>query len=323
MARNKRFTALIKLSISLILLGYLFYRADISALGNILKNASVAFIVFAFALRLLAIAISSKLWHTLLHPFIGRPSLRRILKLYFMSYFFNIVTPGGIGGDAMKVYELSREYNNKTLAITMSVVVERGVGLFVSLTLASIAVIIGMNLIGIEIKLLVWGLLVFYLLAIFLISSPRSPIWRIPVIQSIVMFIGKKWKVEKFIKEIQDSIHLYRNSRSVMIKGVLASLTFWIITVINVWVIALSLNLNVPFHYFVMAVPLIATLVMLPISIQGLGVREATYVFFFTQVGVSAEAALSMSLISLGFTLLISIIGGIMYGTKSGLKVFQ
>ena len=323
MAINKGFISLIKLSISLILLVYLFYKVDISILANTIKNASIVFLIFAFALKLLSIAVNSKLWYTLLQPFCSKLSRLRLFSLYLMSYFFNSFTPGGIGGDAMKIYELSQEQNNKTLVITMSVVLERCVGLFVSLTLASIAVIIGMNLVDIEIKLLVWGILVFYLLGIFLVSSQKSPILRVTAMRSIVIFLIKILNIERIVKEIQDSIHMYKNSHSVMIKAVLTSLAFWIITVMNVWVIAISLNLNAPLHYFFIAVPLIAILIMLPISIQGLGVREVAYVYFFTQVGVSAEAALSMSLISLGFMLLISMIGGIMYGVKSALKCFQ
>jgi hypothetical protein len=58
-----------------------------------------------------------------------------------------------------------------------------------------------------------------------------------------------------------------------------------------------------------LAVPLIALCVSLPVSIQGIGVREATYVALLGAVGVPAEVAVSASVLSFTLTVCVSMLG--------------
>jgi hypothetical protein len=78
--------------------------------------------------------------------------------------------------------------------------------------------------------------------------------------------------------------------------------------------IGTALGLELPLPYYMIFVPITSLVLVLPISFAGLGVREGTYVFLFTQVGAAPEVALSMSLLVyvLG-TVVPGLIGGVIY----------
>ena len=74
---------------------------------------------------------------------------------------------------------------------------------------------------------------------------------------------------------------------------------------------ARALALDVPVAAVAVFVPLISLAGMLPVSVNGLGVREALYILLFGRIGVPAESAVSLALLYLAVTLLASLPGGL------------
>jgi hypothetical protein len=90
------------------------------------------------------------------------------------------------------------------------------------------------------------------------------------------------------------------------------SLLFQISAVFGVFLISRSLGIRVPLVYFYIFVPVVTVLEAIPITIYGIGVRDATYVFFFTQVGHTKVEALSLTLAYVAITLTYSLLGGLL-----------
>ena len=98
------------------------------------------------------------------------------------------------------------------------------------------------------------------------------------------------------------------------IGGALAiSLVFNILLIAVNYLIALSLGIEIPLWYFLLFIPLTSFLLVLPISLSGLGVREGAYVYLFAQAGVSAPLALAMSLLFYALNVATGLIGGVLY----------
>ena len=79
------------------------------------------------------------------------------------------------------------------------------------------------------------------------------------------------------------------------------------------YLIALSLGVQVSIWYFLLFVPIISFLLVLPVSLSGWGVREGGYVYLFAQAGVAAPLALTMSLLVQSFQLALGLIGAVIY----------
>ena len=76
---------------------------------------------------------------------------------------------------------------------------------------------------------------------------------------------------------------------------------------------SVALSWNIPGALFFLAVPVVTVVSMFPLSFGGLGVREGAMVIFFSQYGISAASAISLSLLSYSISLVAGAIGGILY----------
>jgi len=81
---------------------------------------------------------------------------------------------------------------------------------------------------------------------------------------------------------------------------------------------ARALDQHVPVSALAVFVPLISLAGMLPISVNGLGIREALYLLLFGRVGVPPDAAVSMAFLYFAVTLAASLPGGIVYALQRG-----
>ena len=112
----------------------------------------------------------------------------------------------------------------------------------------------------------------------------------------------------------------YRDARW---RGLIAAATaqsffFQAVVILVVFLNANALGLSVPLAALAVFVPLISLAGMLPVSVNGLGLREALYLLLFGRVGVPADAAVSMALLYFAVTMAASLPGGIVYALQRG-----
>ena len=76
------------------------------------------------------------------------------------------------------------------------------------------------------------------------------------------------------------------------------------------------MDLEFPLASVAVFVPLISLAGMIPVSVNGLGVREALYIFFFGRLGASTEVSVSLALLYLAVTFIASLPGGVVYALQ-------
>ena len=79
------------------------------------------------------------------------------------------------------------------------------------------------------------------------------------------------------------------------------------------FVVAYALHLHVSMWDLTVVVPVSLVMQMLPVSISGFGVREATFSFYFTRIGLSIQSAILVSLTAVSLLMLFSLIGAVVY----------
>ena len=126
--------------------------------------------------------------------------------------------------------------------------------------------------------------------------------------------------LSRFALKFSGTLDQYVKNPPLMAKAMALSFCFQFVVICCIFVLAKALRLDVPFLYFLVFVPVISFVEALPISIYGLGVRDAAYVFFFTQAGVSEPAAASMALLYVVFTVGYSLQGGILFWRRAGAR---
>jgi glycosyltransferase 2 family protein len=272
---NKILLSIIKLSISSVLLYFVFEKTGLTQVLRTLSSINVTAFVAAIFLYVFAQLISTLRWKLLLPDGLG---LKKLFSLYMIGAFFNTFLPGIIGGDAIKGFYLYKITGKVGLALA-SVFMDRYLGFVVLIAICALAFPFGYQyLYGSNMEWILLSVILSFILGSFLFFGLR---------------IGQHIK---HLADLYHYFHIYRNERGMIGKALLLSVCIQFSGFLAVYILALGLGQHIPFLSLLIYLPLIILIAMIPISISGLGVREGAFVLFFGFIGVKPEAAAAISL---------------------------
>ncbi len=126
---KNRLQRVIKISISLLLIFYVFTKIDWKQVTVLLQNSEPIYLFFAIVSFALSIGISVLRFDLFIKNAGIRLDLKNNTRLYLLGMFYNFFIPGGVGGDAYKTYLLSKSFDKSLKRIGKLVFVERFLGL--------------------------------------------------------------------------------------------------------------------------------------------------------------------------------------------------
>lgn len=295
-SKRTRLLFWLKVSVSVGLIYYLFTLIDLDRLLDQLRKVDSRFLIAALLLLLAQIGISSSKWHLILRSDGVLMRLPFLIKTYMIGNFLSLFLPTSFGGDIYRVLAV-RGINRDLAKSTSSVLFDRLTGV---LALVSICMIAYLALPDQPYEPVV---LIGYVLGVagFLIVSSDTAIRIINASKvSLVRKIGK----------ILGSFRNYRRDPRTLALVILLSFIFQLNVVIVNKMYTMALGLDIPFSVLLVIIPLIYLTEILPISINGLGVRESAFGFFFVLIGHTVEEGLAVSLLVIGMRYLLGLLGG-------------
>jgi uncharacterized protein (TIRG00374 family) len=303
---RKRLFDLLKIAVSLVLIVVLLRSVNVEALWEVVRGANPWYLLGAQTVLMLGVVVRAYRWQILVRDQGVDASLRELTSLYFVGSLFNNLLPSGFGGDAVKMYELSDRSHRGAEAVS-SVLVDRFIGLIALQAIGLVALIFSWQLVPFEIVVVTVLLFGASLVAAWVVSYRR--LWgfladRVPLFDRFLSI--------KSVHSLVSSLQSY--SRSALLRALGVGLVFNVLLIAANVLIGTALGADVALRFYMIFVPLTSLVLILPISFAGLGVREATYVLLFSQVGMTPEVALSLSLLVyvLG-TLMPGLVGGVIY----------
>jgi uncharacterized protein (TIRG00374 family) len=306
----------IKIAVTAVLYVAVFYTIDVGKIWTRLQTAHLEWVALGVAAYAGGQWLSAWRWWLLLRPVSLAVPYLRVVAFYFIGMFFNIFLPTIVGGDAVKAILLSRETGAPARA-TMSVFMERNVGLFALLAIATAAAFVAPPVDVRGFNLLQLTLLVFagFIAANIVLAS--RPAYRLV---DYLVAMTPLARIRSRAASLYEAIVPYREARwrGVVVAATAQSFLFQAVVILVVFLNANALGIRVPVAALAVFVPLISLAGMLPISVNGLGIREALYLLLFGRIGVPADAAVSMALLYFAVTLAASLPGGIVYALQRG-----
>lgn len=315
MFKNKKVRSILQIALSIALLSYLIWRTGPGEVLNTLTNISWTWYLPAFFLFMLNLVIRAYRWYILLHTLNERSSFPFLVYLYFVGFFANNFIPSGFGGDVVKIASLRQTYGRGTEALS-SVVMDRVTGLLGSALIAMVALI--WNAISHTTSIeLPWGLWLAIIVISFGMPAAFAILRWLKPLDWLTKYVPKVQRIPKFnkVEELAETVQRY--PLEAIGRSLLTSLPFTLILIIIQYLIARALDVNLPIAVFSLFVPIISILNLLPISFNGLGVREGVYQFLFVPIGVASTSAVAMSLAFYFVRFTAGIVGGILYGIRS------
>lgn len=310
--RGRRLAGLIvRPLVSAALLWVLFSKFGVGQVWQTLWGADAEWVLSGAGLVVVALAVSAWKWQLLLAAQGVTLPFRQLFIAYLVGLFFNNFLPSNIGGDVVRVHEVAR-LSGRRAAAAASVIGERLLaGLALALTAATALLFSfassdtaqGSSQVALSVALV----LGIFSGLVALVASPRARAWMTHVLP------GGRWKL---LTRVTEHIGDAFANRVVLTQVMALSLAFHAAVVLLGWVTFAAVGAPVSLALCFLFIPIISAIQLVPFSLNGLGVREGAYVFFFGGAGLAASQAVAASLL---FGLLVSVIslaGGVLFAAR-------
>ncbi len=294
----KQYKTLFKVVVSLGLLIWLGYSIQWRELGQILLDVKLYWLMTALGWIILSMIISTCKWQVVLKAQSFNLDWVELWKAYWAGIFMNNFLPSSIGGDALRIYRVN-EITGNVSAATASVLMER------------VLAISGIALVG--------------MVGAIVTGKTRDGIWLLFIVLLLITIIltalllsrySCKWprvrRLGQFLEGIGDQGKNFRANWPKLGVVVALSLLFQITVVAVNYNIFLAFNLSgLGWWDACYLIPVTSAVAMIPVSINGYGVREGAYVALLAGYQVSPTVAFSSSLLFAFLVSLCSLYGGI------------
>lgn len=301
----------LRLLLSLGVLGWVLLQANFIELSSTFGSTSLLLLATAMLTYAFGLLICGLRWHILLCIQEVSISLKDAFCLYWIGSFFNMFLLSSVGGDFFRIHLLGRRLGQHVRVLS-SVLADRVTGVLALGALGGAA--------AFWIAAFRWNWDRTYSIgpALLLSLLPLSLLWVVTQGDKLWTW-GKDHLPPRLYGPLADalgSLSLYTHSPSRLMAVMMLSLLLQINVVIEYFLIAQAVGLQISPVYFFALVPAIAAASMLPISINGIGVREGMLVSALVPLGASAEAALAIGVWVHLLRVLASLGGGLIYWWK-------
>ncbi|KPJ56398.1 hypothetical protein AMJ49_04960 [Parcubacteria bacterium DG_74_2] len=300
--------------IGVILFFYILFKIDIQEFFSIFKNINLFYFFIAIILLPLSPLLGILKWKILINSQNIKISFRSLTGPFLKGLFLGTITPGKFG----------EFWRAKYLADIINI--SKGKAFYTAFTdrLIDVIVITIVSMAGI-INLFLFNKIKTEWLIVFLFSI---------LVIFIIYFLIKKEKNRKFLKflinffipsPIKNKINSFFNEffngfRQLNFVLFLRLMGFgffyYLSAVLAFYFLALSLGATISFFHLFLIVAIVRLLIIIPISVLGLGVREASYIFFFAIFNITAPVAVAFSVMVLFAGIILSIPGLLLFLKK-------
>jgi uncharacterized membrane protein YbhN (UPF0104 family) len=305
---------LLKVGVSVGLLVWLFRQVDAARLWAAVRSASWSWLGVAALLYFAMLVVSSWRWNMLLRAQGIAIRLRTLIASFLVATFFNNFLPSNIGGDVVRIRDTSGPANSKTLAATV-VLVDRGLGLLALVLVAALGASASQPALHDAPPVQPWmlwaGLFCGGLVSIQALRAPAL----VTRLAAPLRLLHAEWVDERLAK-LTAALGRFASAPGALASSALGAVMVQALLVAFYAAVARGLHIPVsPWHLAVM-VPVSFIVQMIPISVNGFGVREATFVAFFALAGLPAEAAMLLSFMGTAVIMAWSLAGACVHLTR-------
>ena len=307
---TSKVSLVVKAIVSVALLAVLFSRVDLARLWAVAKDASIGWLAAGLLLYLVMVLVSAWRWGLLLRAqdiLIGHG---RLASSFLVATFFNNFLPSNIGGDVIRVADTAPAAGSKTLATTV-VLIDRGIGLLGLVLIAALGASAATQF-GPDSAVapgLLWA--GFGVAAIIATPALLMPQGFMRLLQPLRV-IHPAW-VDERLGRMTAALARFRETPLALAGCFAGAVIVQAVIVTFYAAIAHSMRIPVGLPELSVIVPMTLLVQMLPISMNGFGVREATFGFYFSRLGLPLESALVVSFVGATLVMLFSLSGGLLY----------
>jgi len=288
----------LKVGLSVVLLVILVEETNLGELADAVSRARGSLVVAALLGYIVSQVVSAIRWTMLSRPLGFREPFSQFFGAYFTGMYMNLFAPSTVAGDIGRALFLAGGQKRRALAFT-TVLADRGLGFVVLVSIGAFAIL----------------------------AQPWYPLpaplyygaWTIPPATVLGWFYGPKVAVRvlpphnRWRTLVESDLAPYWTDYRLLAETSLVALVFHLLQIGTQVLLAWALDLDAPAAFFLIFVPVVNVVGMLPVSFSGIGIREGGYWFFLKMVGVDPAGAVALGLLSSVVVLLSGLSGGLVF----------
>lgn len=298
-ARGSRAVTAAKVVISVGLLAWLLHKAGLSTLAGTVSHADWHWLAAAVGAGFLATFVQSQQWQALLGAVGLRRGALRCLRLVYVGMTFNTVLPTSIGGDVVRAAMAAEQPSERVPALT-SVVLQR---------ICNFPGMIAIMLTGVVLTL--HDPLAARVRPVALLGVVVGAAALAACMTPLLGWLAERRVLRRIrVAKLLAALHAFRGRLRQLLLASLRGTLFWSLSVVNWYCFMHAVGIRVSIELAAVITTTISAITMLPISVNGYGVREGSFVAFLAVPGLAtAPMAVAASLCLAAQTLLWALIG--------------
>jgi uncharacterized membrane protein YbhN (UPF0104 family) len=300
--RRRAFAGL-RLAVSLALLGWLLGRAGLGSIAQVLAHADRGWLAVGVLFGFASTAVQATQWHALLRAVGLQRAWRRCLRLVYVGYGFNTVLPSAVGGDVVRAVAIVEQPSERSAAAA-SVVLQRLCNFPGMIILLAVGLLVSIGDPFAARMRPVAGIAAAAGLAIIIVAY--SPLLGVIGRHGLM----QRSKASRAVAGLLAKLDAVRGRPGVLAKASVRGTTFWSLQVLSQVCFMHAVGISPNLGYAAVVVTTVNLATLLPISINGYGLRESGYTAFLAVQGLATTAqALAASFLLAGQMLLWGLIG--------------
>jgi uncharacterized protein (TIRG00374 family) len=289
--KNRWFLRLIGIGIFILIL----FQINWLEFARIIKQVNLYWILFSLFLQGVALLVTTLRWQLIMTSLDIHVTYIQSLTHQLIGTGVAIITPGQLGEFVKVLYH--RQMNFPIPESALSILLDRLFDLAILLAFGIFSFAI---FFGFKVEILIGTILVAGLIALTSILFFRKRQRSDPLVaQFLARFIPMPYKENVHQKLWRLVGEVGSISPVILFSCLLLSLVNFALLVVKVYLLAIAVQIRIPFWYLASAVPIFRLAGLIPISVSGIGTRDATIIYLLARAGVSTESALVFSLLGL------------------------
>jgi len=301
---------LLKAAVSGAILAVILANVDFNAFVASISGASPSLLLLAFGVLFMENASIALAWREMLSAEGIRPPLLHTIRIQLIANFVGFAMPSSLGVDAVRGMGMASYIKDIGRALS-SLIILRITGYAFLFLMASAAIWMypnllpdtpAMNIIGLAITAGAAGSVLCFAMSRLVLRLAKA----------VTSAFGAEWIYEKIEKNYSLFFSFLRSPRA-MAAAFGGAMMTQVMRVTYIYVISSALGYDVQYAVFLVFVPVIAVILMAPVSISGIGVREGGYVMLFKYAGLTTTQALSLSALNFTLDIIMALCGGVIF----------
>jgi glycosyltransferase 2 family protein len=300
----------VRVIVAVALTALVFWRSHPAEIWQALTETRPGPIVIAALLVLVDRTLMAYRWLVLLRPFSGAdgPRFSTVMRIFFVSTFVGTFLPASVGGDAVRAYALAREGVDAPASVA-SVVMDRMLGVLSVLIMAVVGLAFARQMARDPVvmsALAVTALVCAATAAV--VFSRRADV----LVQKVTGWMP--WPAGRaLILRLLSAIQVYATRRGDLVNVLIGSIGVQLLRIIQAYFLGLALGITQPITTYVAFIPLILLVMLLPVTVNGLGTSQLAFVWAFAQAGVPGAQSFPLSILFVALGIVGNLPGALLY----------